>query len=568
MSEMTDATTALLAATSALALAQSQLGAWATGAATGGPNSDGLYPWTAADGAVVMIPSVAKIAAQLGAIVNPLPPTGTIPFKPVRGIFFDGDSITAGVGANGAPWSTQFAANTGLPFVNTAIPGQQFAYMDSSFNFAGEPGETFDPTVHDVLIAFAGTNDIGTGGRTDIQVQASATSYCAKVRAKGGRVVLGTILPRQHDGWTAQKESYRILFNKWLRANWQTICDGLIDFGALTAFQNPQAAIPAYFQEGLHPTNRGARLMAEAARLAFDLANIADDTPNAFILEDVSLAALSTVYTSNSVALVGFTAPAAISILGGSYSLNGATFTDKPGIVQPYDAVRVRLKSSPLPVAPLTARLSVGAAVEDFIVTTRPLPQSYALFVNPPRTGAWTYSNNNRTLTRVGTTDGSVRLDEPIVGKKCFAVEFGDGGDVAHAIMGLCDDATTTRAPGFDSHSFGAFNTGGAFKNAAYVGPANFGGWATPKVAMVVDADAKKVWWTADGISYFSGVAANISRAQVAAGVNGLDFSDMIPGNLIYACIGAAASGGRSFTYLEQYPYDIPDGFSILKPAL
>jgi hypothetical protein len=40
-----------------------ELRAWASGTATGGPNSDGYYPLTDANGAVTLVPSIAKITS-------------------------------------------------------------------------------------------------------------------------------------------------------------------------------------------------------------------------------------------------------------------------------------------------------------------------------------------------------------------------------------------------------------------------------------------------------------------------------------------------------------------------
>nr|WP_244623702.1 hypothetical protein [Bradyrhizobium cosmicum] len=81
-------------------------------------------------------------------------------------------------------------------------------------------------------------------------------------------------------------------------------------------------------------------------------------------------AARSTVFTSGAVELNGFTAPAAISIAGGTYSVNGGGFTSSPGTVAPYDQVQVRLTSSAAGATQVTATLTVGGVNGAYSVTT------------------------------------------------------------------------------------------------------------------------------------------------------------------------------------------------------
>ncbi|PZU13825.1 MAG: hypothetical protein DI606_04465 [Sphingobium sp.] len=63
MTELVDATAALVAATGHLVTTKAQVTDWATGTATGGPQNNGRYPFTAADGTDVFVPSPALLAA-------------------------------------------------------------------------------------------------------------------------------------------------------------------------------------------------------------------------------------------------------------------------------------------------------------------------------------------------------------------------------------------------------------------------------------------------------------------------------------------------------------------------
>lgn len=65
MTELVDATAALVAATGQLVGTKSELLAWAVGSAIGGPNGDGRYAFTAADNSTVLVPSPAALL-QIG----------------------------------------------------------------------------------------------------------------------------------------------------------------------------------------------------------------------------------------------------------------------------------------------------------------------------------------------------------------------------------------------------------------------------------------------------------------------------------------------------------------------
>ncbi len=67
MSEMSEATIALIAATEQIVVTKSQFLDWAGGSLNGGPNGDGRYPFTQPDGTNVLVPCPAVINAQVQA---------------------------------------------------------------------------------------------------------------------------------------------------------------------------------------------------------------------------------------------------------------------------------------------------------------------------------------------------------------------------------------------------------------------------------------------------------------------------------------------------------------------
>lgn len=72
MSDLTAATTALVAATVEIIGTKAELLAWAVGTVDGGPNGNGEYPFTAADGTVILVPSAKKLEVLHGDPTNAL----------------------------------------------------------------------------------------------------------------------------------------------------------------------------------------------------------------------------------------------------------------------------------------------------------------------------------------------------------------------------------------------------------------------------------------------------------------------------------------------------------------
>jgi S-layer homology domain len=113
----------------------------------------------------------------------------------------------------------------------------------------------------------------------------------------------------------------------------------------------------------------------------FALAVPADTVPNAFSFVWVAEAEVNTSYTSSSATISGITAPTAISITGGEYSINGWVFTNLSGSVNSGDTVNVRALSSSSYSTATTATLTIGGVSANFIITTR--------LVTGPGGGGW-----------------------------------------------------------------------------------------------------------------------------------------------------------------------------------
>jgi hypothetical protein len=112
--------------------------------------------------------------------------------------------------------------------------------------------------------------------------------------------------------------------------------------------------------------------------------NAGDATPLPFTFPAQTGAALSTPTVSASRTMV-MNAPAAISITGGEYSINGGAWTSATATVQAYDKVRVRVTSSASANTAASATLTVGGVAAQFSVTT-----GEPVTVTPPSGGIYT----------------------------------------------------------------------------------------------------------------------------------------------------------------------------------
>ena len=96
----------------------------------------------------------------------------------------------------------------------------------------------------------------------------------------------------------------------------------------------------------------------------------AGSAPDSFKFASVTNAALSSRYTSNSITISGAATPVAITIVGGTYSKNGAAATALAGTVVNGDTVTVSLMSGAANNVAVTATLTIGGLVTSFTVTT------------------------------------------------------------------------------------------------------------------------------------------------------------------------------------------------------
>jgi hypothetical protein len=95
-----------------------------------------------------------------------------------------------------------------------------------------------------------------------------------------------------------------------------------------------------------------------------------DPTPDQFTFVDQTDVPLSTVVVSNELGPTAFDTPAAISVVGGEYSLDGGAWTSAPGTINPGQMVRVRHTSSASNSTATNTVLTIDSVSDTFTSTT------------------------------------------------------------------------------------------------------------------------------------------------------------------------------------------------------
>lgn len=137
--------------------------------------------------------------------------------------------------------------------------------------------------------------------------------------------------------------------------------------GTVTAGQTVAVRLTA---SASYSTTTSAVLNIGGVTDSFDVTTISDTTPDAFTFADQTNVALSTVATSAPITVTGINAPAPISIVGGTYSINGGAFTTTAGTVSLGQTVAVRLTASASYSTTTSAVLNIGGVTDSFDVTT------------------------------------------------------------------------------------------------------------------------------------------------------------------------------------------------------
>lgn len=134
-----------------------------------------------------------------------------------------------------------------------------------------------------------------------------------------------------------------------------------------------------------HSTSKDATLTIGGVSDTFTVTTIPDTTPNPFTFTDKTNVELNTVVISNTITVTGITAQVSISIIGGSYSINGGPFTSNPYTAANGQNVTVQIKSSNSYSTSTSSTLYIGDVSDTFTVTTKAMPAN--VYILPNHTG-------------------------------------------------------------------------------------------------------------------------------------------------------------------------------------
>lgn len=125
--------------------------------------------------------------------------------------------------------------------------------------------------------------------------------------------------------------------------------------------------------DNVHYDNDGIVLMGSRAYASITTGatiEYVNTEPYAFTFTDVASATVSTQYTSGTITVEGITAPATLTITGGTYSINGGAYASASTTVVNGDTVAVRVTSSASGATAVDAVLTIGGVSDTYTVTT------------------------------------------------------------------------------------------------------------------------------------------------------------------------------------------------------
>lgn len=135
-----------------------------------------------------------------------------------------------------------------------------------------------------------------------------------------------------------------------------------------------------------------------------------DGTPDAFSFTDQAAVPTGNLRTSNAVTVAGINDAVAISVTGGSYSINNGAFTSVAGVVQAGDQVRVQHTSAGAASTTMNTVLTIGGVSDTFSSTTGTSDTTPNAFSFTDVTGA----KRNTVTTSGAVTIGGINAAVPI----------------------------------------------------------------------------------------------------------------------------------------------------------
>jgi hypothetical protein len=178
-----------------------------------------------------------------------------------------------------------------------------------------------------------------------------------------------------------------------------------------------------------------------------------DTSPEQFSFTDRTGVARSTLQTSNPITVTGTGSPAPVSVSGGSYSINGGTFTSSPATVSSAATITVRHTSSANFATAVNTVLTIGGVRDTFTSTTVGADTTPAAFSFTGRTNvspATVVTSNAIAVTGINTpapisvSGGSYSINGGAFTSAPGTVQNGDTVRVRHTTSAALNTTTNT----------------------------------------------------------------------------------------------------------------------------
>lgn len=210
--------------------------------------------------------AVAEIMAARGVIPLLQAASGNSGAGSSDQAVFDGDSITAGQGIT-TPWPSLLnlmstTSNLAWNIYNQGLTGEPIGNLLGTSNgflvngdYAVDLGYRFSAQ-RNTVVFWGGTNDVFGSSSPAPQTYANLKQYCLARKAAGWRVGVVTMISRVNATGDAAKD----FLDGYIRQNWPTFADYLIDIGGTTQIgADGSFANTTYFQvDATHPNQNGA----------------------------------------------------------------------------------------------------------------------------------------------------------------------------------------------------------------------------------------------------------------------------------------------------------------------
>lgn len=131
--------------------------------------------------------------------------------------------------------------------------------------------EYFDPERHNVVVVWIGANDLVVHNQKPDVVFNNLVKYCSERSRQGWDVILCTEISLAGSLGLRKFDQDRLKLNDSLRSQYRNLASGLADLAAIAELGSVKAwQDETYFCDGVHLTNHGSFLVAQAVQQAFN----------------------------------------------------------------------------------------------------------------------------------------------------------------------------------------------------------------------------------------------------------------------------------------------------------